>query len=594
MVSTSTQSSAASAEKTTSKKSSGKSSPGKKANPENLVREVDGASNPSHLTAINPATGEVIGSVECIDIDKMPEVFASAREAQATWAATNFETRRDHMFAIRDYMMENSERIARVVAQSTGKTVSDAVHTEVLPCILGIDWYAKKAKKHLRQRKINPSNVLFANKPSYVERIPYGVVGIISPWNYPLSIPFGEIIMGLMAGNAIVYRPAEETPLVAEEIRKVIEAGYLPDGLCQLTMGRGPEISTAWFANKVDKIFFTGSVNVGKFLMKQAADTLTPLSLELGGNDAMIVLEDANLERAANGAIWAGFQNSGQSCAGVERVYVHESVADKFKQLLIDKTVQLRQGIDQGYYDTDIGSMTVARQLDVVKRHVDDALAKGAEIIAQATIRDEGGQNFYPATVLDKVDHTMDVMKFETFGPVFGVMTFSSDNQAIDLANDSDLGLTSSVWTMNTDRGKAIASELQTGVTTINDHLFTHGMSEVPWLGWKNSGIGATHSHMGLEEMTRPKVVNYDLAPNLNSNVWWFPVRNIKTDALLTSPTLLFGKSLAEKTSAFSKLIPRLLKDPLLKEKLAFTFKFYEKKGVKGVQKKYKKMSHKE
>jgi succinate-semialdehyde dehydrogenase/glutarate-semialdehyde dehydrogenase len=564
----------------------------KNSSSERPVRVVDGLSNPSRLTATNPATGEVIGSVDCIDIAKMPEVFSAARKAQEIWASFDFETRRTHILAIRDYMIEQAESISKVVALSTGKTLSDAFQTEVLPCILGVDWYAKKAKKHLRQRKINPSNVLFANKPSYVLRIPYGVVGVISPWNYPLAIPFGEIIMGLMAGNAIVYRPAEETPLVAEEIRKIIESGQLPEGLCQLTMGRGPEISSAWFENKVDKLFFTGSVNVGKQLMRQAADTLTPLSLELGGNDAMIVLEDANLERAANGALWAGFQNSGQSCAGVERIYVQESVAETFKELLIVKTNQLRQGIDRGNFDTDIGSMTVARQLDVVKRHVEDALNKGARIIAQAKIRDKEGKNFYPATVLDNVDHTMDVMKFETFGPVVGVMTFATDDEAIDLANDSDLGLTSSVWTMNSDRGKQMAARLQTGVTTINDHLFTHGMSELPWLGWKNSGIGATHSHMGLEEMTRTKVVNYDLAPNLNANVWWFPVRSIKTESLFKSPTLLFGKNLKVRTDIFRQLVPRLLRDPLLKEKLAFTFKFYEKKGVKEVQKKYKEISH--
>jgi len=571
-----------------------KSSTARKAGAKNATRQVDGSSNPSHLTAINPATNDVIGKVECIDVTKIPDIFLAAREAQALWGKFDFEKRREHILAMRDYMIEHAEDIARVVAISTGKTMSDAVHTEVLPSILGIDWYAKKAKKHLRNRKINPSNVLFANKPSYIQRLPYGVVGIISPWNYPFAIPFGEIIMGLMAGNAVVYRPAEETPLVADEIRKIIEAGNLPEGLCELTMGRGPEISGAWFANNIDKLFFTGSVRVGKLLMKQAADTLTPLSLELGGNDAMIVLEDANLERAVNGALWAGFQNSGQSCAGVERVYVHESVAEPFKELLIEKTRQLRQGVDRGNYDIDVGSMTVARQLDVVKKHIDDALKKGARIIAQAELNADAGPNFYPATVLDQVDHSMDVMKHETFGPVIGVMTFTSDDEVIDLANDSDLGLTSSVWTMDNDRGREMAEKLETGVTTINDHLFTHGMSEVPWLGWKNSGIGVTHSHMGLEEMTRPKVVNYDLAPNLDANVWWFPVRSIKTQALLTSPTLLFGKTLSEKTSALRHLVPRLLKDPLLKEKLAFTFKFYEKKGVKEVQKKYKKISHKE
>lgn len=548
-------------------------------------RGVDSAKNPSHLTAYQPSTGEKLGLVECINVEHMPEIIQEAKNAQKIWSSYSFEKRAKHILAIRDYIIDHSESIAKIISMNTGKTFSDALQTEVLPTIIGIDWYAKKSKKHLAKKRINPANVLFANKFTYLTRIPLGVVGIVSPWNYPFTIPFGDIIMGLMAGNAVLYRPAEETPLVAQEIEKIIKVADLPQGLCRMTLGRGPEISTAWLQHGIDKLFFTGSVQVGKLLMKQAAETLTPVSLELGGNDPMIVLEDANLERAANGAIWAGFQNSGQSCAAVERVYVHESVASEFLVLLKEKTLQLRQGIDRGNFDTDVGSMILERQLNTVKQHVDQAIEKGATIFAQGKIRDAEGKNFYPATVLTNVNHDMPVMNQETFGPVMGVMTFSTDQEAIRLANDSDFGLTSSVWTMNHKRGKRIAEQLETGITTINDHLFSHGMSELPWLGWKNSGMGVTHSHLGLEEMTQIKAVNYDIAPQVNANVWWFPTRKIKTESLIEAPHVLFGKTFKNKLESLQSLIPRLTKDPLLREKAFYAADYLQEKGIKKLQK---------
>ncbi|MBF0350757.1 MAG: aldehyde dehydrogenase family protein [SAR324 cluster bacterium] len=526
---------------------------------------------PKSYPSINPATGELNSDVECTPLDAFPKIFNDARKAQEIWAEMSFDQRKEHILRMRDYLIENAEAISRVIAKDTGKTLSDGFQTEVLPSIFATDWYAKKTHRFLKKERVAPSNVLFANKQSYILRMPLGVVGIITPWNYPFAIPWSEIVMALMAGNGVVFKTSEDTPLVGQEIQKVIDAGQLPKGLCRFVMGEGSQVSKAMFENGVNKIFFTGSVRVGKLLMKQGSEYLVPVSLELGGNDAAIILEDANLERAANGVVWAGFQNSGQTCAGVERVYVQESIYEEFMKLVREKTIQLRQGADTGKFDIDVGSMTTVRQLETVRRHVDDALKKGAVITAQTKVKTTKG-NFYPATVLENVNHTMAVMMEETFGPLIACMKFKSDDEAISLANDSDLGLTSSVWTMDSERGQFIAKKLETGITTINDHVFTHGLPELPWLGWKNSGIGSTHSHLGLEEMTKPKVVNYDLAPNLNSNLWWFPHRKITFDALIDTPKLIFG-SLQERADSLSKIMPKLIRDPLVKEKLFFVLK---------------------
>lgn len=512
-------------------------------------------------------------------MDDMSEIFTEARQAQDLWASYSFDKRRDHMLKVRDYLLENAESIAHVVSKNNGKTLSDAMNTEVIPCVLGIDWYAKKAKRFLKKTRLPASNILFSNKRAYMLRAPLGVVGIISPWNYPLAIPLGEIIMGLMAGNAILFKTASETCLVGVEIDKMMSAAGLPSGLFRLIVGSGPAVSTAFFEHKIDKIFFTGSVPTGKVLMRQAVDNVTPLSLELGGNDPMIVLEDANLERAVNGALWAGFQNSGQTCAGVQRIYVHESVSNKFNRLLKTRIEGLRQGVDTGKFDIDVGAMTTQRQLGVVRAAVQDALDKGAKVLAKTKIRAADADYFYPCTALINVNHSMTVMNDEVFGPVVGIMTFKTEDEVIALANESALGLTSSVWTMDNDRGRRIAERLQTGVTTLNDHVLTHGAPETPWLGWKQSGLGSTHSHLGLEEMTHPKVVHYDIAPQINTNLWWFPARKIKYDLLLNTVHILFNRTLQERTAALGNVLPNLLADPMLREKMSFVVQRGKRRG---------------
>lgn len=495
----------------------------------------------SYEISINPATLEEAGRVPKTDLGLLPSMFEKAREAQKQWAAKPFAERAVHVRKMRDYVLAHVDEIAGVVSRDNGKSRMDALATEVIPCALAADWYAKNSQKFLKPKKLPCSNVMFFNKKNLLMRVPMGVVGIISPWNYPLSIPFGEIVMGLMAGNAIFLKVAAATVMVGAEIEKIVDAGDLPDGLFHHVVGSGSGVSRAFFENKINKIFFTGSVPVGKILMKEAAEHLTPLSLELGGKDAMIVLEDADLERAANGAAWAGYQNAGQSCGGVERLYVQERVFDDFLELLKQKTQAIRHGVDRDH-EVEMGSMTTEDQLKEVARQLEAAVKDGAEIVAQSrSLGDEKGY-FHPATLIKNVNHQMDIMREETFGPVIPVMPFKTEEEAIALANDSSMALTSSVWTQNLSRGRKIAVQLHSGVTTINDHLYTHGQSETPWGGWKESGLGRTHGPLGLDEMTHPKLVNWDILP-VKRNLWWFPFNKKTYDSMKDALSFSFPGS---------------------------------------------------
>ncbi|HSA15381.1 MAG TPA: aldehyde dehydrogenase family protein, partial [Spirochaetota bacterium] len=294
------------------------------------------------------------------------------------------------------------------------------------------------------------------------------------------------------------------------------------------------------------KLFFTGSVAVGKYLMKKASETLTPLSLELGGNDPMIVCEDADLERATNGAVWAGLQNAGQSCGGVERIYVHEKVYDRFMDMLAGKVESLRVGYDTDY-NMDIGAMTTERQIRTVKAHIDDAMAKGATIYARSKSPKNSQGQFIPCTVLADVDHTMDVMRDETFGPVLAVMKVKDIDEAIELANDSYLGLTGSVWSRNWSRAGRIARKIQAGAVTVNDHLMSHGLAETPWGGFKQSAIGRSHGDIGFAEMTQPQVIVNDILPFVKRDFWWHPHSRAVYEGVRGVVELLYGPGLVRR-----------------------------------------------
>ena len=368
---------------------------------------------------LNPATGEELGRVPLQGPEDVVAAALAARQAQPEWAATPIKQRAKAIKKVRDYLADQADHLAETIARDNGKTRTDALVAEVLPATAAANYYAKKAAGWLKDAKPGPALWLLANKRTRLVRQPWGVVGIISPWNYPFSIPFSELACALLAGNCVLLKMASEAQMVAQAMSRCLAAAGLPPGVFTCLNLPGRQAGPAMLEAGVDKLFFTGSVGVGKQLMALAAPSLTPVNLELGGNDAMLVCPDADLKRAAAGAAWGGMINTGQTCGGVERVYVHHSVASEFLQLLGAKVKALRVGYDTDC-NVDLGAMTTTRQVDLVKAHIADALAHGAKIFAQSACAK--GANFLPATVLTQVDHSMRVMREETFGPVVAVM----------------------------------------------------------------------------------------------------------------------------------------------------------------------------
>ncbi len=484
-------------------------------------KTANGDGGKGFVVSMNPSTGKELGISELNTPDDVRLAVERARKAQPLWAAMAIKERSRIMLRIRDYIVENAEEIARIVSMDNGKTMTDAMVAEAFGSAMAANYFAKNTKRLLKDKSIKPALMMLAYKKSKIVRGPWGVVGIISPWNYPFTIPFVEIVMALMAGNAVIVKVATETQQVGRALEKCFGSVGLPEGIFTHVNLPGRMAGEAFLSAGVDKLFFTGSVGVGKELMAMASQTLTPLSLELGGNDPMLVCADANLYRAATGAVWAGLSNSGQTCAAVERIYVHKDVYDPFMRLLTKQVEEIRVGYDD--FNVDIGAMTTVQQMETVRQHIADAVKKGAVIAAQSKYPKGSAGNFLPAVLLANVDHSMRVMREESFGPVLGVMKVDDMEQAVALANDSNLGLTASVWSRNRKHAESLARRIQAGVVMINDHMMSSGLSETPWGGFKESGIGRTHGELGMLEMTQPICIVHDYLPGVQRNMWWYP-----------------------------------------------------------------------
>ncbi len=473
----------------------------------------------STLVTTNPATGEVLGELSCSTPDEVRASVLRAKAAQPQWQATPVRERIQILRRFQQLLNERRDELARLICREAGKPTAEALVTEISVVLDTAEFCIRRAHNFLRPQPLPHRNPAMKTKRGKLVREPYGVIGIISPWNYPFSIPAIETLAALITGNAVVLKPSEFTPLIGLELERLLHAAGLHPDLMQVVMGEAPA-GAALTESPIDKLIFTGSVATGKRVGEAAARRLLPVVLELGGKDPMIVLDDANLEIATSGALWGAFMNAGQTCLSVERCYVHRSLYQPFLALSRDKIARLRvgNGLDS---EVEIGPMIHGRQLQIVEAQVNDAVARGARLLAGGKRLSELGPNFYAPTLLADVTHEMRIMQEETFGPVLPVAPFDSDEEAVRLANDSDFGLAASVWTRNRRRGEAMARKIKAGTVMLNDMISCFGIAEAPHGGFKQSGIGRTHGELGLHEMVQVKYVDVDLVPGM-PKVWWF------------------------------------------------------------------------
>jgi len=453
-----------------------------------------------HLDVLNPATGTKIASVAIDSPESVAETVGRVRANQAEWEALGIEGRYRWLGKLRDWLLDNSERIADTMQAETGKVRGDTA-TETIYLTDLINFYGAKASKFIADETVRPHSPLMATKQLKVQYRPYPVVGVISPWNFPLALALGDAIPALQAGAAVVVKPSEFTPLGLAEVIKAWKEEIGGPDVFDCVMGTG-ETGGALVDN-VDFIQFTGSDRTGRKVMARAADTLTPVSLELGGKDPMIVLSDADLDRAANAATWGAMYNSGQVCLSVERIYVEEPAYDEFVARLTKEVGNLRQGADGKTPEKEVGAMTSPNQAAIVEDHVDDALAKGARALTGGKRVDGPGDYFEP-TVLVDVDHSMKVMRDETFGPVVGVMKVRDSEEALRLANDTRYGLAGSVFGEK-GRAERVARRIEAGAVNVNDVIVNYVAMDVPMGGWKESGIGFRHGEYGIKKYCRPE-----------------------------------------------------------------------------------------
>lgn len=472
-----------------------------------------------HVDSIDPSTGEAIARFEACQPANMPAIFERGRTAQREWAARPVRERSAALRRLRDAIFDRRDEIANVISRETCKPRVEAVFAEIILALDTADFIARRAPKWLHPERVPHHNIAVKTKAGWLEYEPLGIVAIISPWNYPFAIPMAQVLPALAAGNAVVLKPSELTPWTGALIGEIAARTKLPENLVQIVQG-GAEIGSALIDAAPDKVFFTGSVETGRKIAEACAAKLIPSVLELGGKDAMIVLADADLEIASSGAVWGSFMNCGQACLSVERVYVEESVAAQFTGLCVVKTKKLRLGPPSDP-DAEIGPMIRARQLERVERQLQDAVARGAKILTGGERRPELGANFFEPAVVTNVDHSMELMREETFGPVLAIRAVASAAEAVAMANDSPFSLSASVWTRNGGVARKIASQLRAGSVMINDVASYYGISEAPHGGRGASGWGRTHGRFGFLEMVHVKYVDRDRLPRIAKS-WWY------------------------------------------------------------------------
>jgi acyl-CoA reductase-like NAD-dependent aldehyde dehydrogenase len=505
------------------------------------------------LESFNPATGELIGSVPTLEPDQVQAVVDEVARVQPAWAELSLEDRGRYMRRAAEVVLDEIDQIAELLSTEQGKPRAESYTMELLTTIDLLHWCADNGPDILSEEKIKNAQLFLVGRPAHFSYEPIGVVGVIAPWNYPWSIPFGEVAIALMAGNGVVLKPASLTPLLGQRIRSVFEKAGFPEGLVRTVHGGG-RIGDALARSSAGKIFFTGSVEVGRKVGEVCATEMKGSVLELGGKDPMVVCDDAKLDHAVSGALWGGFANAGQTCSGIERVYVNRAIAEQFTAAVAEGARNLKLGNPLDW-ETEIGPMTSDEQYEIVVELVEDAVANGARQLCGGPTEVAGMPGkFIAPVVLAGVTQDMRIMNEEVFGPVLPIVVVDSDDEAVRLANDSEFGLGASVWTADRQKGERIARRIESGMVWINDHSYSHGACQCSWGGVKDSGLGRSHSKFGFYECVNIKLMSW--SPALAKDFWWHPYDETLGNAIRSSARMIYGRNGQRLTALREGLAP--------------------------------------
>ncbi len=495
------------------------------------------------IRSVNPATLETVGDVRETLITQIPSIIDRARAVQQDWIKVPVTERIRLLKGAARYMRDHLDTIALTIASETGKPRIEAINSDIIAALGVLDFTKGAIKRILHPYRIRMGRMGFIlrllGRFSYIYPKPVGVVGIISPWNYPFGIPFSQILMAIAAGNAVILKPSSDTPLTALRMQEILVGAGFPKDLLQVVVGSGSGVGAKLVESGVDRIIFTGSTAVWREIMQRANQRLTPVTLELGGKDPMIIFADADMGRAVAAATWAAFLNSGQTCVGVKRIYVERPVYAEFLARLKEQAEHLKQGWGWDDPDVSVGALINARAVTDMERHVQRAIEQGAKVLVGGHRNPTLRGNFFEPTVLVDVTQDMDSVRQEIFGPIVVVLPFDSEQEAIRLANDSDFALSGSVWTRNIVRGKRVAKELESGTVDVNNVAYTYGLGATPWGGKRNSGFGRSHGDFGFHELLEPHHVHVDQG-RLPRDPWWHPYNAGKISTSLSLMDVAF------------------------------------------------------
>ena len=494
------------------------------------------------LTSVNPATLEASGEVETTDPSEMESIVRQSRDVQREWDGYTRKRKLACLKTLRMTMIEQADRIALTVHSDTGKPKGECYSTEILSSVAMVKYCEQVLKrfKFVRRVKQGPMSLMcgFMRRRSYIEYKPYGVIGVISPYNFPLALPFTEIVTAVAAGNSVVLKPSSDTPLTGHLIQKLFEESGFPKGLVRTVSG--PGIGSAITASSVDKIVFTGGTETGRTVMSDASEKLIPVILELGGKDAMVVMDDADIDRCADCATWASFVNSGQVCVSVKRIYVQRGIYEKFLERFVSNVKNLKQGNGWDDPDVSVGPMINARELERMEGICSEILEQGGRILTGGKRNPELNGYFFEPTVVADLPHSAPIVGKEVFSPIVCVFPFDTEEEGIELANDSGFALAGSVWTSDLEKGRRMASKMRSGTVDVNNAVYTYGLPATPWGGRGLSGIGTTHSEEGFRQLLHPHHVHIDRG-NHRRDPWWMPYNDDDSKLLQDLPGSFFG-----------------------------------------------------